>query len=159
MKTGPIKYFFTLLCISSLGFGCCGPKNARSGQPVKQGISGFVGELTGNQMPGPGRPAQQPKGVSTVVYVYESTKMSEVEQSSDGPFFRTIRTKLVDSVVSDSAGRFQLALPAGSYSVFVRTEGQLYANSFDAQQTIAPAVVQKNRVTEVNITISANASF
>jgi len=159
MKIGLVRHFFTLLWYSVLAIGCAGSKKAGAGTEVEQGIKGFVGELVGNQMPGPGRPAQAPRPVSTTVYIYEATTLAQVDRRESGPFYDSIRTRLVKTVVSDTSGQFLVALPEGNYSLFTKVDGRYYANLFDAANTIAPARVEAAKLTEVKITISANASF
>lgn len=126
---------------------------------VEQGLSGYIKEIKGNQMPSPDIQPEEPKGVRTTVYIYEPTNISQVVRIGNSPFYNAIHTKLVKSVVSDSLGYFITPLPAGTYSLFTKVDGKFYANSFDAQNNIAPATVEENKLTKVNFVISARATF
>jgi hypothetical protein len=135
---------------------CCAPKLSSSNN-ISQGISGYVKEVRGNQMPSPDIARAAPKGIETTIYVYELTNLSQVQGTA--PFYKTIGTKFIQSITSDSLGHFAAELPAGSYSLFTKLDEQFYANSFDEKNNIAAVTVEENKVSEVNITISAKASY
>ena len=126
---------------------------------VEQGLSGYIKEIKGNQMPSPDVQPEAPKGVRTTVYIYEPTNISQVVRIGNSPFYNAIRTKLIKSVESDSLGYFITPLPVGTYSLFTKVDGKFYANSFDAQNNIAPATVEENKLTKVNFLISARATY
>ncbi len=110
-------------------------------------------------MPAPGKPAVEAKPIITTIYIYEATNLSQVERVGSSPFYETISTRFIKSVASDESGKFSLALPAGSYSIFTKVDGKFYANSFDSKNNIALTVVEENKFSEVNIVISNKASF
>ena len=126
---------------------------------MSQGISGFVKEISGNQMPSPGVPAAEPRGIRAMVYVFAPTSLEQVERVEDSPFYTSIHTSLVDSVESDINGKFSLNLPPGDYSLFTKVEGRFYSNSFNEKNMIHPVTVEPNKHTEVNITVSAKAVY
>jgi hypothetical protein len=150
-----------LLLFSSLLILCCAAFVTTDwpGGGDKQGIKGYVLQDTGNQMPSPDEPASRPKGVKTTVYVYQKTNLSQVTRNGTEPFYNAIKTKLVKTVQTTSKGYFFVPLPAGTYSLFTKVNGRLYANSFDVDNNIAPVVVTKGRVSESNLTISAGVSY
>jgi hypothetical protein len=126
---------------------------------MKQGIRGTVKEETGNRMPGPGRELPPANAVQTTVYVYEPTTPSQVDQVGGSPLYSAIKSRLIDSVVTDKDGNFELSLKPGNYSVFVKTNGRYFANSFDAKNNIAPVTVEVGKVSEVNIVINDRATY
>jgi hypothetical protein len=130
-----------------------------SANNLKQGIRGTVKEETGNRMPGPGRELPPPQAVQTTVYVYEPTNLSQVDQAGTSPLYNAIRSRLVDSVMTDKEGNFEVSLKPGNYSVFVQTRGKYFANSFDAKNNIAPVTVEAGKVSEVNIVINDRATY
>jgi hypothetical protein len=159
MKTVAMKNFFTVLGFSLLLGSCTPVQKSQSEMVISQGISGIVEKRSGNQMPSPDVMDSKAPAIKTMVYVFESTNISQVERSGSEPFYKTIGTKLIDSVSTDENGRFAIRLEPGSYSLFTKVNGQYYANSFDQFNNISPAKVEQGKVTQVNITISAGASF
>jgi hypothetical protein len=123
---------------------------------IQQGIWGNVWFWEGDFMP-PGWGTITP--VSRTVYAYELTSGEQVEQVPYSPFYRSIRTRLVALTSSNSTGFFQMALPPGSYSIFVREDSLYYANLTDSMGNIMPATVRINWLTKVQIDITYKASF
>lgn len=127
---------------------------------IEQGISGLITEVKGNQMPKVGVPPASPKPVSTTLYVYEPTHLSQVKALEAGsPLYTTINRKLVASVLSDSLGRYSVALPAGTYSVFVKKGDYFFANMFDRENNIQLVSVDSGKITPLNILINSGASY
>jgi hypothetical protein len=156
--------FFIFFGYCLINFGCSTEKSSSSTEKssnmkVKQGLSGYIKEIKGNQMPSPDIEPQEAKGVQTTLYIYEPTNISQVERIGNSAFYNAVRTKLFKSVDSDSLGYFITPLPAGTYSLFTKVDGKFYANSFDAQNNIAPAIVEENKLTKVNFVISAHATY
>jgi hypothetical protein len=74
-------------------------------------------------------------------------------------FFAEVRTPVVDSVRSDSKGFFELALPAGRYSLFVREESHYYASNWAPGREIGLIEVPEVGVDRVQIDINYKAAF
>ena len=110
-------------------------------------------------MPMKGAPPVVPKGIVTTVFIYEPTNISQVRRLGTAATYTAIATKLVASVDTDSTGKFTIALPVGSYSVFIKQGGQFYANLFDTNNNIALFTVEEGKLTMVNLAVSSNASF
>ena len=151
--------FFAVLGFSLLLGSCHSQKTAVSSSGVRQGVGGYVKERVGNQMPSPDVPSSDGRAVLTTVYIYELTNLSQVERVGTSSFYTAVNTKLVQTAESDSSGYFSAQLPQGTYSLFTKVDGKFYANRFDSQNNIAVVTVAENKLTEVNITISAKASF
>lgn len=131
-----------------------------SGQSkITEGLSGKVYELTGNQMPSPDVKPAEPKGVKTTVYIYELTNLNQVIRKNNEPFYESIHTRLVTTVESDSAGKFETALAPGNYSLFVKRENLYYANEFDGNNNIQSVEILPGKMTTKDIRISYRASF
>lgn len=139
-------------------FACKSAKQSKSGQ-ITQGISGIITELKGNQMPMKGAPANTPRPISVTVLVYEPTNLSQVQRVETSALYTTINTRKVASVLSDSTGAFKVALPPGTYSLFVQQGKFFFANSFDSQNNIQLVTVEANKVTPFNITINSGATY
>ena len=150
-----MKFFFTLLCFLGM-FGCSSSKKSRSNY---QGIDGYIREVKGNRMPSPGVKLPEPKGISTTLYIYELTNVSQTQRVGTSPFYDNILTKFVASVDSDSSGHLVAKLSPGNYSLFTKVKGKFYANNFDTENNIMPVKVEKNKVTKVDFLISAGAVY
>ena len=104
------QILFFLFSSSIVILGCSSARNVKS-SAVKQGITGFVTEVRGNQMPNPDAAPKSPKGIHTTVFVYEPTHISDVTREGTSPVYTAIHTKLVASIETDSTGGFTVALP------------------------------------------------
>jgi len=71
-----------------------------------------------------------------------------------GDFFSLIPAKLVARTSSDKKGFYQLELPPGSYSIFVKENNAFYANKFDGERRITPFEVLPQTVTRMPIDIT-----
>jgi hypothetical protein len=125
----------------------------------KTGIEGFLFRISGNRMPSPDVKPIPPKGVKAVLYIYELTSMAQVTQLQGSAFYSSIRSKLVQTVTSDSTGYFFITLPPGEYSLFTKKDALFYANNFDGDNHIAPVKVLANKVTQVNVNIDYDAVY
>jgi len=112
----------------------------------RQGIKGYVKLVRGNQMPSPDRPAIEPPGFKTTLYIYELTNTSQV--TAQGAFYQDIATKLIRQVQTDDKGYFKVKLKPGTYSLFVKKDNLFYSNIFDEKNNIHPVVVKKGEWTE-----------
>ena len=154
-----MKYIlFFLLTVSMTGLGCSSAKKNKS-SVIKQGLTGLITEATGNQMPMKGAAPQVPRGILTNVFIYEPTNLTQVNRIGTSAIYTAINTHLVASVATDSTGAFSLALPVGSYSVFIQRGKQFYANLFDTNNNIALFTVEENKLTTVHLTVSSSASY
>ncbi|MVN21681.1 hypothetical protein [Mucilaginibacter arboris] len=126
-------------------------------QKVKQGICGTVLLKQGNQMPGPGRAIANGQPVIREIVIYKLTNISEVKNSNG--IFSAIKTAWVAKTTSNAKGWFEVALPAGQYSVFIIEKEGLYANYFNGKGSINPVEVLPDSLTHKDIYISNKAVF
>lgn len=132
---------------------------------VTQGVAGRVLWIEGNQMPtivDEDNPAQtrqrpEPTGVEREVHFYELTPMDQAK--GNGVFFSDVQTKLVEKVKTDKEGNFAVSLPVGRYSVFVKEEQGLFANSMDGQGNINPVEVSKDEITPIKLEVNYKAAY
>jgi hypothetical protein len=113
----------------------------------RQGITGYVYAVKGNQMPSPDRVAVPPAGLKTTLYIYELTNTSQAT-GQQGAFYKTISTKLVKEIVTDDKGYFKVKLKPGWYSLFVKKGDMFYSNIFDGRNNIHPIEVKKGEWTK-----------
>jgi len=108
-------------------------------------------------MPSPGRKSGAGKPVSRTVFVYQLTKRAQTV--AEGIYFDHLQTKLIAKAQSNSDGSYVVALPPGSYSVFVDDNNRLYANSFDGKDNINPVEIKKDSVSTKDIVITGKAVY
>lgn len=123
----------------------------------QQGIKGKVEWISGNQMPGPDRPASKPTGIKREIWIYQATTLDHV--SMDGVFFSDIQTVLVKKVKSGKKGCFKAKLPSGDYSLFSREKNGLFANRFDGLNRINCITVKPGEFTEITIRVDYEAAY
>jgi hypothetical protein len=128
-------------------------------QIKKTGLEGYIFRITGNRMPSPDVKPSPPKGVKAVLYIYELTSLNQVTRQGETAFYSSIRTRLVQTVVSDETGYFFASLPPGEYSLFTKKDALYYANNFDGDSHIAPVKVVPHKVTHVNVNIDYDAVY
>lgn len=123
----------------------------------KQGLSGQVFWVSGNQMPGPESVLSPNQGAIREILIYELTGFDDV--TVVGPFFRDIKTKMIATVQSNADGTFKIKLPPGSYSVFTKEKNGLYANLFDENKNINPVTIKASQYTWKTITVDYEAAY
>lgn len=128
--------------------------------PLAQGINGTVEFWEGDFMPVavPDTPSGSVRPVSRTIFFFEPTGRADVVRDGYGSFFLEIQTELIDTVRSDSEGRFAISLPSGLYSVFVREGDRYYANG-SSDQHIQPVQVVEGQVLEARIKIDYLATY
>lgn len=128
----------------------------------EQGLAGQVLWLEGNLMPTISEkpeeiPQKKGEPVQRELHIYELTTMDEA--TADGTFFHDIKTRLIETVETNKDGEFVVALPAGQYSVFVKEEQGLFANSFDGEGHINPVTIKEGEITTIQIDINYAAAY
>jgi hypothetical protein len=73
--------------------------------------------------------------------------------------FTEVHTPVVDSVRSDSMGFFEIALPAGKYSLLVREDSRYYASPRGPHREIGLVEVPEGGVDRIQIDINYRAGF
>ena len=160
----PVLFYVFILIFFSIS--CKTPKtSAEASENVSnsasqiQGIVGEVTEMIGNQMPMVGAPAPAPRPLKTTVYIYDSTHISKVKQIGTSPLFSMVSTRLVQKLDTNEAGQFSIALPAGTYSVFVLKGEAFFANQFDEKNNMGICRVEVGKQTRLQITVNTDASY
>jgi hypothetical protein len=152
------KIILTFLLIPVFMMSSC-----KTSQIDGQGIQGKITWLEGNQMPTmteDGKSSEvNPKGIPAerLLLIYPLTNLSEVAR--EGALFSRLKGEPIDSVQSDSDGKYSIQLAPGTYSVFVKEEEGLFANMFDGNGSIQPVVVKNAEWTTLDIIINYKAFF
>ena len=152
---GVLVFFFI---ISLAFFGCAGSQTAQQ-SAIEQGISGYILQEKGNRMPSPDKPASTPQGLKTMVFIYPVTDINQLTKLATPGLYQSLNTPAVASATTDSSGYFSVALPLGSYSVFVKYGEGIYANWFNEKNQVSPVEVLEQKVTTVKLIVSASASY
>ncbi|WP_342645764.1 hypothetical protein [Mucilaginibacter sp. CSA2-8R] len=125
---------------------------------ARQGVEGYIYELSGNQMPMKGKPTNSNKrGVKREVYIYQATSLQQTQGST--PLFDKVNTQLILKTTSNIEGRYKAYLPAGNYSVFIKENGKLFAAETDATGILNLIAITLNEMTHRDVTITVNAPF
>jgi hypothetical protein len=123
----------------------------------RQGITGKIEWLSGNQMPGPDRTPQQASGIKRKIWIYEPVTLQQTK--ADGVFFSEIDARLVKKINSKSDGTFCVKLPPGAYSIFVKEKTGLFANSFDGDGRISSVTVIPGEFAKIVIRVDYEAAY
>jgi hypothetical protein len=131
------------------------PSDTSDQVTISQGVWGNVWFWEGDFMP------FEPTGTITPVvreiHVHTLTPVDSVNQVSYSPFYYEIYTQLVTVTTSNRTGFFEVTLPPGRYSFFVKEDSLFYANLFDGEGNILPATVVEDSVTRIQIDITYRA--
>jgi len=148
----PVKYHIALATLV-----LCSCFSEKSQHLIKQGLAGYIYEVSGNQMPSPGK--QQSKGhpLSCDIYIYTATQKQQTKGT--GPLFDIITTKLVAKTRSDSTGHYSIKLAPGIYSVFIKVRQQYFAAESNGNGILNPVTINKNNITRKNFTVNYNAAY
>lgn len=147
--------FSVFILLSSMNRGC--------NSWVEQGLAGqviwFEGDMmpTINDEPDVNRKRFKGEPVQRVLHIHQLTTMDEA--TSEGPFFKDIKTELVATVETNEEGEFSISLPTGQYSVFVVEEEGLFANLFDGEGYINPVEVKEGEITPMKIEVNYKAAY
>jgi len=154
-----LSYLF-IVVLSFILFDCKDhgvsyPPDTRNQVTISQGVWGNVWFWEGNFQP------VEPTGTITPVerqvLIYEATSLDSVSTTRGG-FYREIRTRLIATTASNRTGFFQLGLPPGVYSVFVK-EDSLYWQGAGNSIGIGGFRVSSGSVTKVQIDINYRAVY
>jgi hypothetical protein len=121
----------------------------------RQGISGTIVLIEGNQMPGS---EKQPAAfVSREIHIYKPVHRGNATISNG--LYPSVNGELVKVVESGSDGTFRVKLAPGVYSVFVREKDGLFANISDLDGVINPVRVKRRKFTKVEIQVNYRAFY
>jgi hypothetical protein len=123
----------------------------------KQGISGTVFWVSGNQMPGPNKISAHPKPIEREIYIYEPVKLSQTKQANG--FYSEVNAKLIAKIKSKADGSFQATLPPGKYSLFVKEPDGFFANLLDGEGYINIVEVEKKVFTKTVVNVNYQAAY
>lgn len=124
---------------------------------IKQGLSGNIYLLKGNQMPSPGKPQSKGRGVSRYLFIYEPVTIKNTTGTS--PVFTHIKTRLVARTKSDSTGYYAIKLPTGKYSVFIAEGKGFFAAESNGEGVLNPVEITDKTITSKDFRLTAGAAY
>jgi hypothetical protein len=134
-------------------------KKSNCNRIIKEGVKGKIILQKGNFMPSPEGKPKVGIGVKREIAFFEPTRDDQTEQGKGPGFYKKIYTKRVLRLFSDNQGCFVAKLKPGKYSMFVKEEGQWYANSFGPNNEIFEVEVKAGEVSELEFRINHGAAF
>jgi len=123
------------------------------------GAKGHVYLVSGNQMPSPDQEPRKPKGIKTIVYIYDLTNINEVSRQGNSAFYSNISTQEIKQVGTDENGYFKVALNPGWYSLFIKKGALFYSSQFDEKNNIHPIEVKRGKTTQVVFNANYDALY
>lgn len=166
-----IVFSFVILCFVSMSMVSCsmfdqGPKGMPKKKKTdcktvhKQGVRGQVLYFEGNFMPDEeGRINRKGKQVKRKIGIFAATKPEQTKTDGSMTFFEDIQTRCVQFIETDKKGCFAVNLTEGKYSFLVWEEGKWFSNLFDEENVLTPVVIEKNKVTNIEIQINHKAVY
>jgi len=155
--------FVLALTVTALSMGrkeAPAQKSAPASAMPACGIRGSVEIWEGNFMPmiAPGRSGGAiTPGAGRRVRAHEPVHMGA--QGLAQARRDTVTTALVAETICDSSGRFFLAVPPGTYSVFVEERGGWYYNGWNGEGVQGAVTVPPDSVAGIVIKITSKATF
>jgi hypothetical protein len=153
------KILFSLFGVTLVAVYCTSLKPGNAQDIHQQGIEGYVYRLSGNQMPSPGAKAVPRKGIKTFLYIYLLTHLDQVDRQGQSAFYRSVKTKFITRVETDSNGYFKINLDPGRYSLFSKKDALFFANWFDKDNSISPVEVFPEKFSKVEFTVDYDAVY
>ena len=108
-------------------------------------VRGKLQRLSGNHMPSPELPAEEPPGYPGTVYFFEPILANQASPTREPGVYALSGRKPVARAVADSLGQFQVRLKPGRYSVLIGRRNLFYSNITDLDGTINPFVVGRGK--------------
>jgi hypothetical protein len=141
--------FILLFCLAPALLGFCIPK---------QGIKGYVLVEKKANMPLKGTAKQKGRPLSTVVYIYEATNVNQLV-AQEGNFTKGVKSRLIQQVRSDNAGKFKIRLAPGKYTIVLGYQDGIYIPYFSGNSGVALIEVLKGQFQEIDLLITASSVY
>lgn len=164
MKKIKTFLFLLILCVSSceeesepelICYTESDPPRNSQNVTIEQGLWGDIWFWSGNFMPvGRGEICQ----VRRKILIYELTTNEEADKVGYTSFYTAIHSKLITTVESNSHGFFQIELEPDTYSIFIEEDNKYYTFFYNSQG-ISPVTIESEKVSEVRLDITYEASF
>jgi hypothetical protein len=129
MNNTRMLFLFVLFFIS-----CSSPRVVLKGQ---------LQRVSGNSMPSPDLPAEEPPGFAGLIWFFEPTAVSQADPTREQGVYRMTGKTPLAKAEADSTGQFQVRLKPGKYSVLIGRKGLYYSNITDLDGSINPVTINR----------------
>ena len=129
---------------------------------INQGVWGNVWLWEGNFMPTTDNSSNGTiTPVEREIYIYVATRFDSVSFSNSfgSSFYDSILTKQIAKINSDNSGFYQIELPPGKYSFFVKEDSLFYGSEGDSDGHLMSARVGTDSITKRQIDITYKAAY
>jgi len=106
-------------------------------------LKGKLQRVSGNNMPSPDLPAEEPPGFAGTIWFFEPTAVNQADPTREQGIYRMTGKIPLAKAEADSTGKFQVRLKPGRYSVFIGKNGLYYSNITDLDGTINPIMINR----------------
>lgn len=154
--------FFALSCEDFFNSEKDFPPDNHEKVSITQGVWGNVWFWEGNFMPTTDNSSHGTiTPVEREIYIYVATRFDSVIFANNlgNGFYDSILTKKIAKVNSDYSGFYQIELPPGKYSFFVKEDSLLYGGEGDSEGHLMSASVRADSVTKRQIDITYKAAY
>lgn len=150
--------FSLIISILYMPFYGCISLSSQNKLTLLQGVQGQVFEQKGNAMPMKGQKISKGAYFHTMVYIFEPTSSLEVE-GLKGQICTKVNTVLVDSTMTDTEGKYKIALKPGKYSLMVKFEEGFFVPYFSGANELSIIEVLPKTFSELDIIVNVKASY
>ena len=148
---------FLIIILELSQLACIGQQPSFQNQNISS-LEGQVMELLGNAMPSKGKSSYKGRPLLATIYIFQPLHLAQLENQT-GAFCNKINGTLIDSVLSNSDGRYHLSLKPGQYSVVVGSENGFFIPYFSGLDGVAYFNIEPYKTTLLNITVNQKANY
>jgi hypothetical protein len=106
-------------------------------------LKGQLQRVSGNNMPSPDLPAEEPPGFAGTIWFFEPTAVNQADPTLEQGVYRMTGKTPLAKAEADSIGQFQVRLKPGKYSVLIGRNGLYYSNITDLDGSINPVTINR----------------
>lgn len=151
-----------ILVLSSLMlFGCAATKqlaNIQIENQMKSRLYGQVTLLEGNQMPMRNNSISKGKAFMTQVYIYNKLNYDQLI-AIEGQWCKQVNQTPLQTISTDTLGRFAIELVPGNYTVLVAAYGGYFIPFFNQYNQPSAIDLKEKKAVELNILVNSKANY
>jgi hypothetical protein len=159
-----MKALITIIAIILLALPSCVKDNFNPNKDfsrdvtITQGVWGLAFTREGNcKAPIDNRTCKE-TAKTRDVFIYKATTEASAVKATGQGFYQSLRSEYVKTIQSKNNGFFETSLDTGTYSFFVKEEGNLY-NNYISDGIIGKVTVEKDKATQYILIIDHKATY